>query len=84
MEIDFPFSSNSILSFRDFFLLVENKKFNNNSNNNNNNNNNNKKRFKNLISASGNRFLQFFEKLIRIETYFSMDPSFCLVETYFR
>ena len=82
MEIDFPFSSNSILSFRDFFLLVENKKFNNNSNNNNNNNN--KKRFKNLISASGNRFLQFFEKLIRIETYFSMDPSFCLVETYFR
>ena len=81
MEIDFPFSSNSILSFRDFFLLVENKKFNNNSNNNNNNN---KKRFKNLISASGNRFLQFFEKLIRIETYFSMNPSFCLVETYFR
>ena len=39
MEIDFLFSSNSILSFRDFFLLVENKKFNNNSNNNNNNNN---------------------------------------------
>ena len=82
MEIDFLFSSNSILSFRDFFLLVENKKFNNNSNNNNNNNN--KKRFKNLISASGNRFLQFFEKLIRIETYFSMNPSFFLVETYFQ
>ena len=46
---------------------------------------------KNLISAGGNRFLQFMQILIRMEvlfglvkSYFSRNPSFWLVETDIR
>ena len=65
----FPFSENVILSFLFFFFLkplLQLERVN---------------IFKNLISASGNHFLQFFLTLIRIEAVFRYsDTDFRLIK----